>query len=110
MRSADFGRFGEQKAVLAVACLLLLSISPMMYASENGSESLTQLDDSQAFTGIIDPWSDGEQPWPQPGRLAQRSSVGPAHSPDGGAGSGAPADAAELASVVDPVVNWVYGS
>lgn len=110
MRSADFGSFGEQKAVLTVACLLLLSISPMMYASENGSESLTQLDDSQAFTGIIEPWSDGEQPWPQPGRLAQRTSVGPAHSPDGGAGSGSPADAVELASVVDPVVNWVYGS
>ena len=110
MRSADFGRFGEQKAVLAVACLLLLSISPMMLGSEKDSESLGQLDDSQAFAGIIDPWSDGEQPWPQPGRLAQRTSVGPAHSPDGGAGSGAPTDAAELASVVDPVVNWVYGS
>ena len=110
MRSADFGRFGEQKAVLAVTCLLLLSISPMMYASDNGSQSLTQLDESKAFTGIIEPWSDGEQPWPQPGRLAQRTSVGPAHSPDGGAGSGSPADAVELASVVDPVVNWVYGS
>ena len=110
MRSADFGSFGEQKAVLTVACLLLLSISPMMYSSEKGNESLAQLDDSQAFTGIIEPWSDGEQPWPQPGRLAQRTSAGPAHSPDGGAGSGAPADAVELASVVDPVVNWVYGS
>lgn len=81
-----------------------------MYASDNGSQSLTQLDESKAFTGIIEPWSDGEQPWPQPGRLAQRTSVGPAHSPDGGAGSGSPADAVELASVVDPVVNWVYGS
>jgi len=110
MRSADFGRFGEQKAVLAVACLLLLSISPMIHDSEKDSESLTQFDDSQAFAGIIEPWSDGDQPWPQPGRLAQRTSVGPAHAPDGGAGSGAPTDAAELASVVDPVVNWVYGS
>ena len=109
MRSADFGRFGEQKAVLAVACLLLLSISTMIHDSEKDSESLTQFDDSQAFAGIIEPWSDGDQPWPQPGRLAQRTSVGPAHAPDGGAGSGAPNDAAELASVVDPVVNWVYG-
>ncbi len=114
MRSAGFGDFERQKAVLAVASLLLLSFSPLFLGGASQvAEPRDSLDDSisdQAFTGIIEPWTDGDQPWPQPGRHAERTSAGPAHSPDGGAGVGAPADAAELASVVDPVVNWVYGS
>ena len=110
MRSAGFGASQKQMTVLAVASLLLLSLSPMFWSTTDSRDVLTPSEADSAFTGVVDPWTDGDQPWPQSGRNAERTSYGPAHSPDGGAGTGAPADAAELASVVDPAVNWVYGS
>ena len=37
--------------------------------------------------------------------------VVPAHGPDGGVGDGGvPEDASELKSIVEPAVNWAYGS
>ena len=64
----------------------------------------------QTGDGTQSTWSDGGQPWPQSGRTPGRVADVPAHSPDGGAGNGTPADAAELMSIVEPAVNWVYGS
>ena len=110
MRSAGFQAFEKRRAVLAVASLLLLSLSPMTWEVDDSVRSLSEPKSDSSLTGVVDPWTDGGQPWPQSGRHAERTAAGPAHSPDGGAGTGIPADATELASIVDPVVNWVYGS
>ena len=55
-------------------------------------------------------WIDGGQPWPQSGRTASRIAEIPNHGPSGGAGTGAPADSESLLSIVEPAVNWAYGS
>ena len=55
-------------------------------------------------------WIDGGQPWPQFGRTASRIGDVPGHSPEGGAGFGAPINASSLKSIVKPAVNWIYGS
>jgi hypothetical protein len=74
-----------------------------------GSKSL---DDSTFFetSHEIETWLDGNQPWPQSSRTPGRESLPPTHSPTGGAGIGAPADASELMSIIDPALNWQYGS
>ena len=110
MLSSSFGSSGKHKAVLAIVCLLLLSLSPLMLTYSNYARNLEHLDKDSAFTGSVDPWVDGGQPWPQPGRIGQRTSEGPSHSPSGGAGTEAPSNASELASLVDPVINWAYGT
>jgi hypothetical protein len=48
-----------------------------------------------------------EQPWPQFMGVSTRNGTMPAHGPDGGPGLGAVADVTELASIDDPVLNWV---
>ena len=53
-------------------------------------------------------WLDGGQPWPQSGKTPGRESLPPAHSPDGGAGTGDPDDALEYNTIIDPVINWQY--
>jgi len=55
-------------------------------------------------------WVDGGQPWPQSGRTASRIADIPNHSPSGGSGTGNPADSESLLSIVEPSVNWAYGS
>ena len=47
-------------------------------------------------------WIDGGQPWPQFGRTASRIGDVPGHSPEGGAGFGAPVNASSLKSIVKP--------
>ncbi|SVB02122.1 uncharacterized protein METZ01_LOCUS154976, partial [marine metagenome] len=92
-----------RQASLGVALLLLMSVSP----------ALVHFDPSfkmETGSGTDEPWTDGDQPWPQSGRTPDRVADVPAHSPEGGAGNGTPADATELMSIVEPVVNWVYGS
>ena len=110
MLSPNFRPSGQQNAVLAVFCLLLLSLSPMIVFDSNFVRNLDNLSGDTAFTGTVEPWVDGGQPWPQPGRIGQRTSEGPSHSPDGGAGTEMPTNATELSSVVDPVINWEYGT
>ena len=91
-------------AVLGVALLLVMSLSPTLLISDLGLKS-------ESGDGTQDPWSDGDQPWPQAGRTSDRLAVVPGHGPDGGVQEGgAPEDSAELKSIVDPAVNWVYGS
>ena len=53
-------------------------------------------------------WVDGGQPWPQSSRTPGRESLPPIHSPEGGAGTGAPENASEYMSIVDPIINWQY--
>ena len=55
-------------------------------------------------------WVDGGQPWPQSGRTASRIADVPNHDPSGGAGTGNPSDSESLLSVLEPSVNWAYGS
>ena len=110
MLSPNFKPSGQQNAVLAVFCLLLLSLSPMIVIDSNYVGNLDDFQKDTAFTGTVEPWVDGGQPWPQPGRIGQRTSQGPSHSPDGGAGTEMPSNATELSSVVEPVINWEYGT
>ena len=110
MLSPNFKPSGQQNAVLAVFCLLLLSLSPMIVIDSNNVRNLDDFQKDTAFTGSVEPWVDGGQPWPQPGRIGQRTSQGPSHSPDGGAGTEMPTNATELSSVVEPVINWEYGT
>ena len=83
--------------------MLLMSLSPVLMQFDAPVRM-------QTGDGTQSTWSDGGQPWPQSGRTPGRVADVPAHSPDGGAGNGTPADAAELMSIVEPAVNWVYGS
>lgn len=110
MLSPNFKPSGQQNAVLAVFCLLLLSLSPLIVIDSNNVRNLDDFQKDTAFTGSVEPWVDGGQPWPQPGRIGQRTSQGPSHSPDGGAGTEMPSNATELSSVVEPVINWEYGT
>ena len=110
MPSSNCRSTRQQNAVLAVLCLLLLSLSPLIVIDSDFVRKLDNLQEDTAFTGTVEPWVDGGQPWPQPGRIPQRTSEGPSHSPDGGAGTEIPTNATELSSVVNPVINWEYGT
>ena len=99
----DIHPFRLRQAAFGIALMLLMSLSP----------ALTHLDPPakmESGGGTSEPWTDGGQPWPQSGRTPDRMADVPPHSPNGGAGNGTPSDAAELRSVVDPAVNWMYGS
>lgn len=48
-----------------------------------------------------------DQPWPQYMGVATRNGSMPAHGPNGGPGQGEVANVTQLASIDDPVVNWV---
>ena len=92
-----------RRAALGISLMLLMSLSP----------ALTYLGPPakmEAGNGASEPWIDGDQPWPQSGRTPDRMADVPPHGPDGGAGNGTPSDATELRSVVNPAVNWMYGS
>ena len=93
-----------REAALGVALLLAMSLSPALSVPDLGQRADTG-------DGTQDPWTDGGQPWPQAGRTSDRLAVVPAHGSGGGVGDGGlPEDAAELKSIVEPAVNWVYGS
>ncbi|MAS50148.1 MAG: hypothetical protein CMA35_04535, partial [Euryarchaeota archaeon] len=53
------------------------------------------------------PWSPDEQPWSQYGGVPTRNGSMPNHSADGGPGIGSVEDITSLASINDPVINWV---
>ena len=83
--------------------MLLMSLSPVLVHFDSPARM-------EIGGGNEGAWTDGGQPWPQSGRTPDRVADIPMHGPDGGAGNGTPSDAAELMSVVEPTVNWVYGS
>ncbi len=83
--------------------MLLMSLSPVLVHFDSPARM-------EIGGGNEGPWTDGGQPWPQSGRTPDRVADIPMHGPDGGAGNGTPSDAAVLMSVVEPTVNWVYGS
>ena len=83
--------------------MLAMSLSPSLSILDSGHRM-------QTGDGTQDPWTDGGQPWPQSGRTSDRLAVAPTHGPDGGAGDGSPQGASELKSIVEPALNWEYGS
>ena len=100
----------------AICAIVIAAVLTMPLATFNfGAYSLDILNedpnekmDAQGEEGEV--WIDGDQPWPQFGRTASRMADVPDHDPSGGAGSGNPANATELMSIVEPSINSAYGS
>ena len=103
----------RSKAICAIMVALLLAM-PLAIINLGHVEIdvLKENLDTQMGTqgGTDEIWIDGGQPWPQSGRTATRMAEVPNHDPAGGAGSGDPADSTSLMSIVEPSVNWAYGS
>ena len=57
-------------------------------------------------TSNDDPWDAYSQPWSQYGHTPTHNFTIPEHSIDGGPGQGNISEVTELASILDPVVNW----
>ena len=68
---------------------------------------LTPMEANDTSLRNTEPWSD-DSPWGQYLGGADRRQTPPLHSPNGGAGAGAPSAATTLGSVLDPVVNWKF--
>ncbi|MDG1553139.1 MAG: hypothetical protein P8Q87_06365, partial [Candidatus Poseidonia sp.] len=89
------------RASLLMALLMLtVVVSPAM-TQQSLRETETVLPSS---TG--ESWDPYGQPWSQYGHTPTHNFTIPNHSPDGGPGEGNVSDVTELASLVDPVVNW----
>ena len=93
------GPAGRGKALIVSAIMLFVVVYPIFLIS---NEELSNSNyEKVSRTNSNDPWSDGDQPWPQPGRTPDRGSGSPAHDPVGVNNS--------LISITDPVINWEYG-
>tara|TARA_B100000475_G_scaffold199389_1_gene181625 strand:- start:12050 stop:17680 length:5631 start_codon:yes stop_codon:yes gene_type:complete len=88
-------------AAFAVLILLAMSLSPLaIMAGEKGD---LDEESTEAMSSGIEPWSDGGQAWPQPGRTPGRISTPPQHVHSTESGGG-------LLSIVNPAINWEFGS
>ncbi|HII34312.1 MAG TPA: hypothetical protein HA308_05395, partial [Candidatus Thalassarchaeaceae archaeon] len=86
---------------LIISVLMLLVIAYPLFSDFNNNLSQSNVD-YVSKTSSSDPWVDGGQPWPQPGRTPDRISESPGHDPLGSNIS--------LTSITDPVINWEYGN
>ena len=113
MVPATLVRASRRKAICIVVIAILLA-TPLASTNLDTSEPSVFGDDIGAIMGTQgeegEVWADGGQPWPQSGRTASRIAEIPDHGPSGGAGTGNPADSEVLLSIVEPSVNWEYGS
>lgn len=82
-----------------VLLMLLTSLSQMNIHSLQPAEIIDRSSEN--------PWSPDEQPWSQYGGVPTRNGSMPNHSADGGPGTGSVEDITSLASINDPVINWV---
>ena len=82
-----------------VLLMLLTSLSQMNIHSLQPAEIIDR--------GSENPWSPDEQPWSQYGGVPTRNGSMPNHSADGGPGTGSVENITSLASINDPVINWV---
>ena len=109
----SFVQASRRKAIFSIVVATLLA-TPLatinlstpgagILGGELGATMETQGDEDEV-------WIDGGQPWPQSGRKASRIADVPIHDPNGGAGDGDPDDSESLLSIVEPAVNWAYGS
>lgn len=103
----------RRKAICAIVISSIL-VTPLAATNLDTSRTGVFGDDLGVIMGSQgegdEVWIDGGQPWPQSGRTASRIAEVPNHSPTSGAGSGDPADSESLLSIVEPAVNWAYGS
>jgi len=113
MVPATFVQASRRKTICAIVIASLLA-TPLATTNLESSESevlgdkIGQIMRTQGEEDEV--WIDGNQPWPQSGRTASRIAEIPNHDPAGGAGAGSPADSGSLLSIVEPAVNWAYGS
>ena len=82
-----------------VLLMLLTSLSQMNIHSLQPAEIIDRSSEN--------PWSPDEQPWSQYGGVPTRNGSMPNHSADGGPGTGSVENITSLASINDPVINWV---
>ncbi len=103
----------RRKLISSIAVMMLLTI-PLTGVRDFGidySHLETHLGGKMDTSGEgAEVWSDGGQPWPQFGRTPSRIAEIPSHGPEGGAGLERPENATSLLSVVNPSLNWEYGS
>ena len=110
MVAGNLSDFVRRKGLALCVCSILLSSTLIIAMPRDGSVSLDMIERSHYSEGE-DIWTDGGQPWPQFGRSAGRLAEVPGHDPDsGGAGEDTPGNATSLMPVVDPKLNWAYGS
>ena len=97
--------------VLSIAMFISMPLAGLVTTFE-GVDELGGLGGPQMDTqgDSVEVWSDGGQPWPQFGRTASRIADVPPNGPEGGAGFGDPVNASSFMSIVEPSLNWVYGS
>jgi len=113
MVQAALVQSSRRKAICAIVAVSVLAV-PIALSNLNlhGGEFLEG--DSAASRETQsegeEVWVDGGQPWPQSGRTPSRIANITDHSPTGGAGSGDPADSESLMSIVEPSLNWAFGS
>jgi hypothetical protein len=99
-----------RKTLMITFIMLLVGVSPLLTSNnlimtEDDNESIRNTSHNS-----VDVWSDGGQAWPQFGRTGDRIGDIPPHSPEGGAGFEDPNNSSELMSIIDPKINWEYGS
>ena len=100
MSSASHFRMEQFWPALGMVLLMLLTTLSQMnthYLEPNVTLSNTS----------EQPWNPDEQPWGQYGGVPTRNGSMPNHSADGGPGTGSVELVTSLASIDDPVINWV---
>ncbi len=86
-------------ALCMVLLMLLTTLSQM---------NIHHLESNVVSSNTSDqPWNPVEQPWGQYGGVPTRNGSMPNHSADGGPGTGSVESVTSLASIDDPVINWV---
>ena len=100
MSSASHSRTEQFRPALGMVLLMLLtSLSHMTVGTLDDGENV--VNSSQ------NPWNPVDQPWGQYGGVPTRNGSMPIHSADGGPGTGSIDSVTSLASINDPVINWV---
>ncbi|MBI88377.1 MAG: hypothetical protein CMB67_05070 [Euryarchaeota archaeon] len=113
MVASSTQRSSRRKSICLFAVAMMISI-PLSFTLEADIQEISlesDFDDKMGTQGDTEEiWTDGGQPWPQFGRTATRIGDLPIHGPDGGADFGDPSNSSSLMSIVEPLLNWVYGT
>ena len=75
------GRSNHLRALIISAIMSLVVFYPL--ALEEVAKTGISEDSSKLTTGVVNPWEDGDQPWPQSGRTPGKTSASPVHDPMG---------------------------
>lgn len=100
MSSVSHSRTEQFLPALGMVLLMLLtSLSQMAIETLQAEERVVNSSEDQ--------WNPVNQPWGQYGGVPTRNGSMPVHSADGGPGTGSVDLVTSLASINDPVINWV---